>query len=165
MCIVQMVAPGEIQIHMDFPWCTFSCHPRELCLFQAVGENSAPLIWGGTQHFFGGDQSDVQDTFKISHYSFLSKHEIIADNVCLAVSGDRKVKNEKRRDGIHSNLDDLRKHVCNAWKYYSSRKKKLTNRRDWVLGSHQSAKDVVPEWICSWRAHGTRMWSVNVVYL
>lgn len=45
MCVVQMMlAPGEIQIHMDFPWCTFNCHPWELCVFLARGENSASLI-------------------------------------------------------------------------------------------------------------------------
>lgn len=45
MCVVQMMlAPGKIQIHMDFPWCTFNCHPWELCVFLARGENSASLI-------------------------------------------------------------------------------------------------------------------------
>lgn len=34
-----------------------------------------------------------------------------------------------------------------------------------VLESHEPVEDVVSEWINSRRAHGTRLWSVNFVYL
>lgn len=46
-----MSATGEIRI--KFPWCAFSCHPWELRVFLAGGQNSSPLICGGTWHFFG----------------------------------------------------------------------------------------------------------------
>lgn len=41
----------------------------------------------------------------------------------------------------------------------------LAIRRALVLESHELVEDVASGWLSSWRAHGTRMWSVNRVYL
>lgn len=48
-------------------------------------------------------------TLLYPHYSFLSKHEVAADNVCLVVSSDGKVKDEEGREGISDNLAEIKK--------------------------------------------------------
>lgn len=60
------------------------------------------------------DRPDAQDTWAslyhlYPHYSFLSKHEVAADNVYLVVSSDGKVKEEEGREGINDNLDEIKK--------------------------------------------------------
>lgn len=48
-----ILAPGEIQINEDFPWCACNCCPWELPVFPARRQNLSPVICEGTWLFSG----------------------------------------------------------------------------------------------------------------